>query len=438
MNGDCPTGQFSADKQVVFDSSTNDISAATVWTKDKLYLVKTNVVVKASLTIEAGTTVCFGGDSGFSGDLGALLVGEYETAALEIQGTENEHVTLTAIDSAKGWGGVHVYGNATKIDVAYTDFLFGSRADGVASQHFSYGALRIRDNSSGAAAPPARLHHVTFSGAKQGGPLWLESDAGLTPDSVVLVTAFNLTQNDLQFTDSAVVVTPEAASSLAPGMISIAPEVPESKRGVELLSGNISANSTVRAIELPYLAPHGLVVSNSVAMTPVSLTIEGGAELRLGSAAVIQVGLSGPGTQGDLILDGTAAKPVKLVYYAFPNSFSDRWGGLYFTWYDAGVSRVSHATLQTAGESGFAQVSDACGDSSSRGVIMLESPTGGGGSNYPALVIDHTTIDGSVSNGIVAECSIGCIDATANYMDPALGNEFLNITKKPQILATCP
>lgn len=436
-NGACPTGQFPDDKQIVFDSSSAPIQTDTVWTKDNLYLVKTELEVRALLTIEAGTTVCFDATLAVS-DFFGLRIGDNSEGGIVAQGTADEHVTFTALDPEKGWHGIHIEGHATKIDLAYTDFYFGSRADGGSNDYFSVSALRVRDGSD-VSAPAARLHHVMFAGAKRGGPLRLEADAGLTADSVVSVGAFDLMQDDLEFNDPAVLIAPEAATSLFPSMISIAPEVPESKRGIELISGSMSGDSTLRALGVPYFVRDYLSIADYNHDYPRKMTIEAGVEVRFGSTAVIQAGGGFVGSQGDLIVDGTADKPVQLVYYPFPGSIFDYWGALVFDRYDPAVSRVSYALLKSAGGNASVDVSDACGESSSMGAIVLRPPGGGASStDYPSIAIDHTTIDGSYQHGIVADCGFGCIDPAIDYMDPALGNVFLNIAGQPQILATCP
>jgi hypothetical protein len=436
-DGACPVGAFPAANQLVIDSSSTPMMQDTVWTKDNLYLVKTDLEVRALLTIEAGTTVCF--DASFSvSDFIGIHIGDQLPGSIRIQGTSDEHVTLTAIDPGKGWHGVHVSGEATEVDLAYTDFFFASRADPSLADNYSIGALRVRD-IAGDPAPVTRLHHVTFSGAKRGGPLQLEADAGLTADSVVLVTAFDLAQDDLEYTDAAVLVSPEAASSLFPGMLSIAPEVPEPTRGIEILDGGMSADSTLRSLGVPFFVHGYLSIGDDYLLEPRTMTIEAGVEVRLGYSAAIQAGSCPLGGDGNLIVDGTAQDPVKLVYYPFPGDVAPSWGALVFRCYDPAVSRVSHAILQSAGGNGFAEVYDACGDNSSTGAIVLDHPDGlGGGTDYPSITIDHTTIDGSLKNGIVAECNVACIDPAIDYMDPALGNVFLNIAGQPQILATCP
>ncbi|MFO0591419.1 MAG: hypothetical protein U0441_27975 [Polyangiaceae bacterium] len=436
-DGACPTGKFPADKQIVFETSSS-IDTDTTWTKDNLYIVKGGLTLEAQLTIEAGTTVCF--DNDFF-DNGAIHVAEHFEGGIHVAGTQAEHVTLTAVDPAKGWDGVHVFGYATQAELSYTDFYYGSRPADTISQHFTKGAFHTQDaGSSDGMAPAARLDHVSFYDTKQGGTLWLLADAGLTPDSVVTIGGFNLFQDDPQFEDPAVIVSPEAASSLTPGMITLSPDIPESKRGIELLNGTISADATIHAIDIPYFIPSGLFISNSVdKVDPVKVTFEAGVEVRLGAGAWMQVGASGAGTPGNLVLDGTAEKPVKFVHYPFPyNNFADNWGGIVFERYDPAVSRISHAILENGGLIAFSKVSDACGTNSSEGVVLLKSPTGGGGSDYPSIAIDHTAFNGSYDNGIVAECSIGCIDPAIDYLDPTLGNTFTNIAGKPQILATCP
>lgn len=435
--GACPIDQFPEDKQVVHDSSSWNILDDTTWTKDKLYLVETELSVDALLTIEAGTTVCFGSDS-FSSSFLGLDVGSFSGGGIQVQGTAEEHVTFTAIDPGKGWDGVHVSGDATAIDLAYVDFFYGSRSSGNGGNLFSTNAFRVSDGSLDPAMP-TRLHHVTFAGAKRGAPLRVDADAGLTADSVVQVTAFDLSQQELQYVDSAVLFSPEAATSLKPGMISIAPEVPESKRGIELVGGTLSADAVIHALDLPYFFRGYLSISNENGVDPVKMTIEAGALLRLGPTAVIRAGSCFGGTDGDLIVDGTADKPVTLEYYPFPGAFTDHWGGLFFYCYDAAVSRVSHAILKSTGGNSDAEVSDACGDNSSMGAIVLDRPSGVAGSGFPGITIEHTTVDGSTKHGIVAECSFqACIDATVDYTAPELGNTFLNITGEPQVLSTCP
>jgi hypothetical protein len=426
--GACPIDQFPADKQVLFDSGGTTLHDDTVWTKDNLYILTDRLGVDALLTIEAGTTVCFGRDINSSG---MLEIGSISGGGLRVAGTADERVTFTALDPDRGWSGIYINGYAEVIDLAHADFRHASDLE-LDPGYWSFGALRIRGIEDEEPVP-ARLHDVTFSGLKRGGALWLEGPVALTPDSSIRVDAFDPTEGEDK-ADAAVLVSLQAAASLAPGMITLAPEIPEQHRGIELLSDTLSAHSALHPLEWPYLAKRGIFVLSTGNNPKMSLTIEAGVEIRLGAATVIQAGGEAV-THGDLIVAGTAEAPVRFTYYPFPDAFTDHWGGLFFATYDPAVSRVSHAVLENAGGSSIIDVNDACDGNSSGAIVMSATALM---NDWPAIAIDHTTIAGSASNGIVAECSLGCVDATLDYTDPALANTFIDIAGAPQLLATCP
>jgi hypothetical protein len=426
--GACPIDQYPEDKQVLFEDSGMTIYDDTVWTKDNLYILMEEVGVDALLTIEAGTVVCFGSDINSSG---MLDIHPFDAGGLRVAGTADEHVTFTALDPDKGWSGVYISGAEATIDLAYADFRFASNLE-IDAGFWSFGALRIRGPEDEEAVP-ARLHNVTFSGLKRGGALWLEGPVALSPDSSIRVDAYDLAEEEDK-ADAAVLVSLQAAGSLAPGMITLAPEIPEQHRGVQPLSDPLSAPATLHALEWPYLAKRGIFVLSSTNHPDMSLTIEAGAELRLGAGAVIQAGTE-TFNRGDLIVAGTAEAPIRFSYYPFPDAYTDHWGGLFFVDYDPTLSRVSHAVLENGGFSANAEVNDACGDNSTAAIILGATALK---TDWQAIAIDHTTIAGSASNGIVAECLSGCVDATLDYTDPALANMFIDITGAPQILATCP
>jgi hypothetical protein len=426
--GACPIDQYPEDRQVLFESSGMTIYEDTVWTKDNLYIITEEVGVDAVLTIEAGTTVCFGSDINIHGKLD---VRPFNAGGLRVTGTADEHVTFTALDEKKGWSGVYVSGAEAVVDLAYADFVHASDLE-IEAGFWSFGALRIRAPADEPPVP-ARLHNVTFSGLKRGGALWLEGPVTLSPDSSIRVDAYDLAEEEDK-ADSAVLVSLQAASSLAPGMITLGPEIPEQHRGIQPLSDTLSEHSTLHPLEWPYLAKRGIFVLSSSNYPDKSLTIEAGVEIRLGAGAVIQAGTEAF-NRGDLIVAGTAEAPVRMSYYPFPDAFTDHWGALFFATYDPTVSRVSHAVLENAGFSTQAEVNDACGDNSTAAIVLSATALK---NDWQAIAIDHTTITGSASNGIVAECSGGCVDATLDYTDPALANMFVDIAGAPQILATCP
>jgi hypothetical protein len=433
---DCPTGAFPNDKHVVYgdDFGGATLDADTVWTKDNLYIVKGDLQIKAALTIQAGTTVCL--EYNMFDERGALVVGKDANAKLDIQGTDAEHVVLTSTSSDKFWGGVRAIDPLKSFSIAYTDVFNASTGADSGDQDVAYGAIRTQENSQDGALPPVRLHHVSFHNLRYGCALHLAHKSGLTADSVVEVQSFAPPQGGGVEPDPAVMMWPEGMDTLAPGMIQLAADLPADKRGVQPIVKGFEKSVTWHGLDIPYLVSGGFYVLPSLfAQQPPTLTIEAGAEIRLAPANSLEVG--GNVDQGNLVVKGAAGKPVRFLPLVDSGKPEDDWGGIEFLYYDPAVSSIEYAELVHGGDS-LESVPIACKASSSRGLVVLRAPEIGG-SSYAGIPIKNTTFDTAYDNGIVAECDPPtCIDAAADYLDPASGNVFKNIPGKKQILSTCP
>ncbi|MEM7151817.1 MAG: right-handed parallel beta-helix repeat-containing protein [Myxococcota bacterium] len=201
--------------------------------------------------------------------------------SLQWQGAPGERITVTSAKTSPApgdWDHVRIQADAVGPDnvIEFVDFEYGGGS--------YYGALHLQDGAS------LEMHDSSVR---------YSAGLGMVLDGAAELRDF--TDNTL--TDNAtgaLSISPDHAGDLGEGAYA-----PNTVEGIFLHGGSVRHDQTWLAHDAPYVANSGFGIDTSAGSA--HLTVEAGAQFRMGDAADIRVG-----SLGGLTLAGTAADPIVI------------------------------------------------------------------------------------------------------------------------------
>ncbi len=413
-----PISPVNANSVVVSDPV---IPADTTWTADKVYLIGDDYRVEGhTLTVEAGTTICLY-------QTGRIIVGEgIDPGEIHLDGTAAKPIVITTPASSSDSTKPDTFHRGIQMDtyegstISYVNIWYGGPGGG--SGAF---ALELQDTAHGTpnATAPLLIDHLTVGDVQSEG-IRIGTPLGVADGSTITFTGFAPQDADSPALNAVAEIDIGASASFAKAF-SFSGSIPAAAKHVNLVNiaadGMVSANTDLVDFGLPYVYRNQLVLQIAgMQDDPIgaTLTIHAGVTLQMDGALVIG-GTSGT-AEGNLIIAGTAAKPVILTSTQATPASGD-WEGLYFVGgqYDPTKSSISNAQISYAGVSTAdpSQVNyhiGRCGDFIV-GAIMIDD---GGGGQYAGPSISNTVISHSLSDGIASFASTNGGYCTTNYGTP--------------------
>ncbi|HEX3852698.1 MAG TPA: hypothetical protein VHW01_17155 [Polyangiaceae bacterium] len=409
------------------------------WTADKVYLIGDDYKIEgAKLTIDAGTTICE-----FNG--GKIYVGQgIDPGEIHINGTADKHVTITGFPSAD---------DATKLDapiggiqfdtyqgsvLSYLDVWYGGPGGGSGSW-----AFELTDTAQGNdKVTPLLIDHLTI-GEVQSEGFRIGTPNGIAANSSITFTGFAPhADGDPDFSYTAA-LNFYAEKSVAAALTMYTDNIPAAVQRVQLLTAPepfyLRTDMELTDVGLPYWYKDGsLIIAGPDDGTSATLTIDAGVTLHMGKQ--LQVGDQ---HEGDLIIAGTAAKPVTLTSAEETPGAGD-WEGIFFIghFYDPTRSMISYLNLEYAGldeGSGSGLHVGRCGDDFTGAIQITSSDTAT--RMYDGPSITHTHISHSQTYGIAADAGIApAVSGTLknDYTVAALGNTFTDCMLGDTATSACP
>jgi hypothetical protein len=287
-------------------------------------------------------------------------------------------------------------------------------------------AFALADTAHGTpdATAPLLIDHLTVGDVQSRG-VRIGTDLGIADGSAIQFTGFAPQDADSPDLDATAEIEISGSPAFAKAFTFNGASIPAAAKHVNLLvaaaDGMISANTDLVDFGLPYVYKNQLLIQIAgMQDDPVgaTLTIHEGVTLKIDGALVIG-GTSGT-AEGNLIIEGTAAKPVVLTSTQDIPASGD-WEGLYFVGgqYDPTKSKIDHAEISYAGVSTAdpLQVNyhvGRCG-AFTVGAIMIDD---GGGGQYAGPSLTNLTISHSLSDGIASFASTGGGFCTTDYDRP--------------------
>jgi hypothetical protein len=200
----------------------------------------------------------------------------------------------------------------------------------------------------------------------------------------------------------------------------------------------LDSDAELTSIGLPYLYKNHqyLQINGPQDGAGVTLTIDEGVTLEMSGALIVGT-LSGT-AQGDLIVKGTAAKPVVFTSTEDKPAAGD-WEGIYFVGgqYDPKKSAIDHAQVLYAGvdTSDPLQVAHHLGrcDAFVTASIMITGTSTTAAYDGPAIT--NTLVAHSASDGIASDGTTGGGHLSNDYSKG--GNTFMDIANKNLEIGTC-
>ncbi len=366
--GTIPTGgSFSANNPNAVLIESDNVATTQTWPNLGIpYVISGDTRVQGAgtpvLTLVAGTELRFA-----SGE--ELLVGDVDAGVLVAQGTVSAPVKFTAdaaSPTAGFWRGIHVRqigSSATRLTNTIIEFCGSGPAD--ACLTMSAGAKPVIDN-------------VTIRNSIGFGVVADEEGAFGAGSTSLSVTGTAKHPVSIQANYAGTLPTGGTFSG-------------NTLNAVLIESDNVATTQTWPNLGIPYVISGDTRVSG--AGTPV-LTLPAGTELRFASGQFI---LIGDGEAGALVVQGTAAAPVKFTADAATPS-PGHWRALNFNLYVSGATRIDYAIFEFGG--GF-------GD----GLVVVRKELGG--------FITNSVFRSSSACGVWADFAV-----TTDFTAAGLGNSF--------------
>jgi hypothetical protein len=410
------------------------------WTADKIYLIGRDFTITGhALTVEAGTTICLYNQSKIYVGAGA------ETGAIHLNGTPSKHITITSPPSSDDATVPDSFNKGISFDtyedsnLSYVDVWYSGPGGGSGSW-----AFELTDTAQGNdKVTPLLIDHLTI-GEVQSEGFRIGTPNGIAAKSSIVFTGFAPhAAGDPDFSYAAA-LNFYAEKSVASALTMYTDNIPAAVQRVQLITAPepfyLRTDLELTDIGLPYWYPDASLIISGPEMDTIStLTIDAGVTLHMGKQ--LQVGDQ---HEGNLVIAGTAAKPVTLTSAEATPGAGD-WEGIYFigNFYDPAKSTISYLNLEYAGlelrnTSGLHV--GRCGDDVG-GAIQISSSDPGGTSTYDGPTITHTHISHSQTYGIAADAGVGsAVSGTLknDYTAAALGNTFTDCMLGDTATAACP
>lgn len=403
------------------------LNADTTWTADKIYLINDDFKIQGhKLTVEAGTTICLT-------TKGKIYVGQgIDPGEIHLNGTKDKPIVITAFPATSDPKKPDAYHGGIQFDtyqsssLSYVNIWYGGGGGGSSSPPFEITA------SGHGTDPNAALlvDHLVVGAVQSRGPK-IGRELGVADGSSIQFTGFDARDGSSPDLQSVLELDWGAVVSVAKAWNMTGATIPDGAKHAMLLNGladgKLQKSTDIVDFGLPFLWKNQTKVEISgMQDDPVgpTLTIHEGVTMKMDG--VVYVGGSSGNANGNLVVAGTAAKPVVFTSAADTPANGD-WEGFYFITdhYDATKTKIENAQILYAGVDGSngQQINQSVGRCGTNyvGAVMI---TGSGGTAYPGPTIKNTKIAHSKSWGIVADASDTGGQCSTNYADAALGNTF--------------
>jgi hypothetical protein len=275
-----------------------------------------------------------------------------------------------------------------------------------------------------------KLDHVTLD-QNEVRSLYVGTPLGIDPTSSIHIGGFAPFDPSGPALDAVAQIDFMAGKSVGSSLTIDVAKVPAAAAHIDLRTAAATIDGAAELFDLgvPYHYHDILKVGG---IGGASLTLHEG--VVFGLDEVLTIGDGGGDYKGDLIVLGSAAKPVVLTSSAAMPAAQD-WGGIFFTSGEfTAASKIDHAQILYAGFVPPTQTSVGyCGDSGT-GSIMIEGPPDG--SSFTGPSITNTFIAHSAVDGIVAGANAGGSHITTDYNKPDI--TFSDIAGVQVHTAPCP
>jgi hypothetical protein len=293
-----------------------------------------------------------------------------------------------------------------KSTISYVNIWYSGPGGGGASW-----AFELTDTAQGTeATKPLLVDHVTV-GEVQSKGVRVGTKLGVADGSSIRFTGFVPHTDSDPDLDAVAAVDIRAAKSFNEAFDYSGASIPDAAKHVSLLTNadeSLDSDTDLTGIGLPYLYKNHskLQIQGPQNGPGVTLTIHEGVTVEMSGALI--VGATSGTAQGDLVIAGTAAKPVTFTSVEDTPAAGD-WEGFYFVGgqYDPTKSKIDHAEILYAGvdPSDPLQVNNhigRCGSFTTASIMIAGSSTSAA---YAGPAITNTHIDHSAWDGIAADAS---------------------------------
>lgn len=378
------------------------------WTADKVYLIGDDFKIENhTLTVEAGTTICLY-------QRGKIYVGQgIDPGEIHLNGTKDKPIVITAPPSSSDPTKPDVFHRGIQFDtfqgstLSYVNIWYGGPGGGSASPAFELtSASRGTDPKK-----PLLVDHLVV-GAVQTRGLKVATQTGIADGSSIQFTGFVPPDPSGPALDAVAELEISAIASFAKAFTFAGASIPDAAKHVNLRlaqsEGKVQQDTEVFDFGLPYHWKNQLVMQVAGAQDdPIgpTLTFHEGVTMKM-SGVLIVGGTSGT-ANGNLVVAGTAAKPVTFTSVEDAPASGD-WEGFYFvgSHYDPTKTKIDHAQILYAGvdPSNGQQINHHVGRCGTNfvGAVMI---AGTGGVPYDGPPIANTKIAHSKSDGIVSDAN---------------------------------
>ncbi len=411
------------------------------WTADKVYLIGDDFKIENhTLTVEAGTTICLY-------QKGKIYVGQgIDPGEIHLNGTKDKPIVITVPPKADDPTKPDVFHRGIQFDtylgskLSYVNIWYGGPGGGSASP-----AFEITNTAHGTpdVKKPLLVDHLVV-GAVQSKGIRIGTDLGIAEGSAIQFTGFGPRDGTSPALDAVAEIDLGASKSVAAAWNMAGATIPDEARHVNLKNrqteGKIQVDTDLVDFGLPYLWKNHLVMQVAgMQDDPIgpTFTIHEGVTLHMDGVLIIG-GTSGT-ANGNLVIAGTAAKPVTLTSTSATPASGD-WEGLYFVTdhYDRTKTKIDHAEILYAGvdPSNGQQINNHVGRCGANfvGAIMI---TGSGGTQFDGPMIRNTKIAHSKSDGIVSDANTSNGFCKTDYGAASLNNAFEDIAGQQLRNGTC-
>lgn len=381
----------------------------TTWTADKVYLVGDDFKIEGhTLTVEAGTTICLY-------QRGKIYVGQgIDPGEIHLNGTAEKPIVITAPPSASDPTKPDVFHRGIQFDtyqgstLSHVNIWYGGPGGGSASWAFE---LTNTAHGTPDAKKPLLVDHLVV-GAVQSKGIRVGTELGIADGSAIQFTGFVTPESNGPALDATAEIEIMGSKAFAKAFTWAGASIPDAAKHVKLhiasSEGKVTASTELVDFGLPYLWKNHLIMQVAGAQDdPVGPTLTIGEGVTLKMDGVLIVGGTSGTANGNLVVAGTAAKPVVFTSTAEAPSSGD-WEGFYFvgSHYDPAKSRIEHAQILYAGvdPTNGQQINQHVGRCGKNfvGAVMI---AGTGGVPYDGPPISNTKIAHSKSDGIVSDAN---------------------------------
>ena len=411
------------------------------WTADKVYLIGDDFKIENhKLTVEAGTTICLY-------QRGKIYVGQgVFPGEIHLNGTAEKPIVITTPPSSSDPTKPGIFHRGIQFDtyqgstLSHVHVWYGGPGGGSASW-----AFELTNTSRGNdPTKPLLVDHLVV-GAVQSKGVRVGIDIGVADGSSIQFTGFGPRDGSSPALDATAEVDIGAAKSVAKAWNMTGATIPDGAKRVNLKNrqseGKIEVDADLVDFGLPYVWANQLrmqVAGQQDDPVGPTLTIHEGVTLKMDGALIVG-GTSGTAF-GNLVVKGTAAKPVILTSTQETPASGD-WEGLYFvtSFFDPAKTKIEHAEILYAGRdaSNPQQVNyhvGRCGQNSVGALMITGTPTAA----YDGPQITNTKISHSKSDGIVAGASNTGGVCKTNYAAPAANVTLDDIAGEKIRTGACP